>query len=272
MYKLVGIDMDGTLLRDDKSISEENYNAIQKAKELGVKIVLATGRPLKGIEKYLKQLKLTSEGDYSVAFNGAVVQKNNNGKVISENLLKHEDLKYLYNLSKQLNVNIHILTFDFCAAAKLNKYSKLESSLNKIPLKILDLNQIPDYVPIVKVMFVDEEEKLSKAIENLPRTVYEKYTVLRSEPYFLEFINKNVNKGFGIQVLKEKLNISRDEIMCIGDAGNDIHMIKYAGLGVAMENAFSDTKKVADYITKTNEQNGVAHVINKFILEQCAVK
>lgn len=60
--------------------------------------------------------------------------------------------------------------------------------------------------------------------------------------------------------------------MCIGDAGNDIHMIKYAGLGVAMENAFSDTKKVADYITKTNEQNGVAHVINKFILEQCAVK
>lgn len=272
MYKLIGIDMDGTLLRDDKSISEENYNAIQKARNLGVKIVLATGRPLRGIKKYLKQLNLTLEEDYSVVSNGAVVQRNNNGEVISKNLLQHEDLRYLYSLSKKLNVNIEALTFDSCATPKPNKYSELGAFLNKISLKILDLNKIPDCVPIVKVVFVDEESKISKAIENLPEEVYERYTVLRSEPYFLEFINKKVNKGFGIQVLKERLNINRNEIICIGDAGNDIHMIKYAGLGVAMENGFPETKKAADYITKTNEQNGVAHVINKFILEQCVVK
>ena len=83
---------------------------------------------------------------------------------------------------------------------------------------------------------------------------------------FLEFLDKTVNKGTGVKLLAEKLNIRQDEIICIGDAENDIHMIEFAGLGVAMGNAFDNVKRAADFITKTNEEDGVAHVIDKFIL------
>ena len=103
-------------------------------------------------------------------------------------------------------------------------------------------------------------------IEMIPEEVSNKYTVVRSAPFYLEFLNKAVNKGAGVAALAEKLNIKQEEVICIGDAGNDIHMIEYAGLGVAMGNAFPEVKKVANFITKTNEQDGVAHIINKFIL------
>lgn len=84
MYKLLALDMDGTLLNENKTISKENFQAIQNAKERGVKVVLATGRPLKGIEKYLNQLNLITENDYAVAFNGAVIQNTKTGKILSK--------------------------------------------------------------------------------------------------------------------------------------------------------------------------------------------
>ena len=267
MYKLVALDMDGTLLNEDKKISAENFNAIERAKKKGVKVVLATGRPAKGISRYLEELNLLTDDDYAVAFNGAVVQNTKTGKVISKNLLGLDDLKYLYNLSKKLSVNIHILTLESCLTPKINEYSQLEARMNNIPLEIIDFNKIDNSTTIVKIMFIDKESILSEAIEKLPKEVYEKFTVVRSAPFFLEFINKKVNKGFGVELLAKSLGIKQEEVICMGDAGNDIHMIQYAGLGVAMGNAFPEIKEVANYVTKTNEEHGVAHVINKFILK-----
>ncbi|MBV7271698.1 sugar-phosphatase [Clostridiaceae bacterium UIB06] len=266
MYKLVALDMDGTLLKEDKTISKENLTAIEKAKENGVKFVLATGRPIKGIEKYLKQLDLIGENDYAVSFNGAVIQNTKTGEIIAKSYMNLNDLKYLYELSKKLNVNIHFLTPSSCVTPKINKYSQLESDLNNIPLEIVDFDNIDKNTTIVKIMFIDHESILDKVIKKLPEDINNRYTVLRSAPYFLEFINKEVNKGFGVKTLAKNLGINQEEIICMGDAENDIHMIKYAGLGVAMGNAFPIVKEVANYVTKTNEGHGVAHVINKFIL------
>ncbi len=267
MYKLVALDMDGTLLKEDKTISKENLEAIKRAKENGIKVVLATGRPTKGIEKYLKQLNLLNDGDYAVAFNGAVVQNTKTGEIIAKNFMNLNDLEYLYTLSKKLDVNIHALTPSSCITPKLNKYSELEATINGIPLEIVDFDNINKDTTIVKVMFIDDESILNKVIENLPDDINDRYTIVRSAPFFLEFINKKVNKGFGVEVLAKNLGINQEEVICMGDAGNDIHMIKYAGLGVAMGNAFPELKEIANYITKTNEEHGVAHVINKFILK-----
>lgn len=266
MYKLVALDMDGTLLKEDKTISKENLAAIENAKKNGVKVILATGRPTKGIEKYLKQLNLISENDYAVAFNGAVVQNTKTGEIIAKNYMNLDDLEYLYSLSKELKVNIHALTPYSCITPKSNQYSELEATLNNIPLEILDFDNVDKDTTIVKIMFIDPENILNKAIEKLPKDIVDRYTIVRSAPYFLEFINKKVNKGFGVEVLANSLGINQEEVICMGDAGNDIHMIEYAGLGVAMGNAFPEVKKIANYITKTNEDHGVAHVINKFIL------
>jgi Cof subfamily protein (haloacid dehalogenase superfamily) len=267
MYKLVALDMDGTLLKEDKTISAENFEAIQNAREKGVKVVLATGRPVRGISKYLEELNLLTGNDYTVAFNGAVVQNTKTGEIIAENLLALEDIKYLYNLSKQLSVNIHALTPTSCITPKSSEYSELEAAMNNIPLEIVDFDTLDNSTTIVKIMFIDKEPILSNIIGKLPKEVYEKYTVVRSAPFFLEFINRKVNKGFGVELLAKNLGIKQEEVICMGDAGNDIHMIKYAGLGVAMGNAFPEIKQIANYVTKTNEDHGVAHVINKFVLK-----
>ncbi|WMJ80579.1 sugar-phosphatase [Clostridium sp. MB40-C1] len=266
MYKLIALDMDGTLLKNDKTISEENLKAIKKAKEKGVKVVLSTGRPKKGIEKYLKELDLLSNEDYCITYNGSLVINTGTDEILYNKLLTHEDVHYLYDLSKKLDVNIHALTYDSCISPRLSKYTEVEVSINGINFEKIDFYNLDSSMSVIKVMFVDEPVKLSEIIDNLPEEVYEKYTVVRSAPYFLEFLDKEVNKGAGVKILAESLGINQNEVICIGDAGNDIHMIKYAGLGIAMENGFPETKKSADYITHSNEENGVAHVIDKFIL------
>jgi Cof subfamily protein (haloacid dehalogenase superfamily) len=268
MYKLIALDMDGTLLREDKTISKETHRAIQSARAKGVKVVLTTGRPIDGVKRYLKELNLVNEDDYAIAYNGALVQNAKTKRVIAQTLMSLEDVDYLYKLSQQLKVNIHALTDYSCITPKWSKYSQVEADINQIPLEFVDFNDINKNTTIVKIMFIDEPEYLSEVIAKLPEEVYEKYSVLRSAPYFLEFLDRNVNKGAGVGLLAEKLGIKPEEVICVGDAGNDIHMIQFAGLGVAMGNAFPEVKEIADYVTLSNEENGVAHVIDKFVLKE----
>ncbi|MGY0373104.1 sugar-phosphatase [Clostridium sp. JNZ J1-5] len=266
MYKLIALDMDGTLLKEDKTISKENYEAIQSAREKGVKIVLTTGRPKKGIENYLEELDLVDDDEYCITYNGSLIENSKTGEILTKTLMTLDDAHFLYELSKKLDVDIHALTTTGCISPRYNKYTELEVSMNNIPFEEVDFNTIDPSTEIVKFLFVGSEEKISSVIEQLPRELYEKYTIVRSYPLFLEFLDKNVSKGAAVKTLAERLEIKQSEVICIGDAGNDIHMIQYAGLGVAMGNAFPEVKKAANYITLTNEEDGVAHIIDKFIL------
>lgn len=267
MYKLVALDMDGTLLRKDKSISDRTLNAIKEAREKGVKIVLATGRPVKGIVNYLDYLGLDNDDEYAVTFNGSAVQTAKTGQMLFEHFMSGSDLHYIYELSRKFGVNFH--AFDGngeLITPKMNQYTDLEAQINKIEIKKIDLNEIGHEDNIIKVMMVDEPEKLDKAFAELPEEVFTKYSVMRSAPIFLEFLNPVINKGLGLSLLSEELGIKREEVIAIGDAGNDIDMIKYAGLGVAMGNAYPQVKEAADYVTVTNEEDGVAEVIERFVL------
>lgn len=266
MYKLIAIDMDGTLLREDKSVSEATKKAIERARKKGVKVVITSGRPIAGITRYLKELNLTQEEDYVISFNGGLIQKAKTKEALYKSVLKGSDLSYLYKISKQVKVNMHAFSKLGCIAPKLSKYTELEGAMCNIPVNIVDFSAIKGDEDIEKVMFVDEPEILDEAIKKIPKEVYDKYTVVKSEPYFLEFLNRNCNKGEGVKALAKYLGIDQKEVICIGDAGNDLHMIKFAGLGVAMGNAFEEIKKAADYVTSTNEEDGVAEVIEKFIL------
>lgn len=268
MYKLIALDMDGTLLNEEKIISEANYAAIQEAKKNGMKVVLASGRPLEGLKRYLNELDLISDKDYVVAFNGALVQNTKSGHVISKTTLELQDYRDLYELSKELNVNIHALTESYVMTPKHSKYTQLEGDINNIPIEIIDVDKVDESTTIVKVMLIDEPELIDEIIEKIPEDFKKNYTIVRSAPFFLEFLHKSVNKGVGVAAVAEELNIKQEEIICVGDAGNDIHMIKYAGLGVAMDNASSEIKKAANYVTYTNVNDGVAHVINKFMLSE----
>ncbi|MDT8718696.1 sugar-phosphatase [Clostridium sp. 19966] len=269
MYKLLALDMDGTLLRSDKTISEKTLDAIKKAREKGVKIVLATGRPVHGILSYIEQLGLNNDDEFVVTFNGCTVQTAKSGEILFEISVKGEDLHYLYEISKNLNIDIHAFTSpEFCITPKINEYSLIEARINKIDLVEKDFYDIKPEEEVIKVLMVASKENLDAAYSKLPEEAYEKYSVMRSSDIFLEFLSKGINKSRGIDFLANKLNIKREEIICIGDAENDIAMIEYAGLGVAMGNAFTKVKKASNYITFTNDEDGVAHVIDKFVLSE----
>ena len=267
MYRLIALDMDGTLLRDDGSISERTQQAIAAAKAVGVKVVLASGRPIAGMEKFLQQLALTGHEDYVLSYNGSLVQNVGSGEVLASRLLSGSDARYLATISQQLGVNIHAFSEPQGLIAPRNsRYTELERSHNDLLLTELDFASLPDDEPILKVMMVDEPEILAQAVSRLPPEVYQRYTVVQSTPYFLEFLHPQSNKGSGVAALAEHLALPAESIICVGDAGNDAHMLSFAGLGVAMGNATDEIKAMADFVTLSNEEDGVAHVIERFIL------
>lgn len=267
MYKLIALDMDGTLLNEDKVVTERTKKAIDDARAKGVTVVLATGRPIDGVTRYLEELDMYTDKDYVLTYNGGLVLKTKTREVVSKIALNGGDVHYLYNLSKELGVNIHAFSEkEGLVTPKNSKYTEVEAEINNIEIKIVDFDKVDKEESFIKIMMIDEPEVLQNAVDNLPNEVLEKYTVVRSAPFFLEFLDKRVNKGTGLELLAKHLGVKQDEVISMGDAGNDLHMIEYAGMGVAMGNAFEEVKKAANYITDTNENDGVAKAIEKFVL------
>ena len=296
MYKLLAIDMDGTLLNDKKKISKENILAIKKAKQMGIKIVIASGRTIEGIEKYLEKLDLISEDNYCVVCSGAVVMNNTKEKVIQCKPLSYEEFKYVFNLVKKLHITLNMYSDERILIHTSNYFSRFDAIANNLPLEITDFNSLDKDTLITKIMLINEDLSILEEIKalfpsiivddaniqakegynkelfddmsKLPVEFLEKFTVSKVTPFNLEVMKKSTNKRSGLEKIAEQLQIKPQEIICIGDSGNDKQMIEYAGLGVAMGNAFPEIKEIADYVTFTNEDNGVAHVIDKFILNQ----
>lgn len=266
MYKLIAVDMDGTLLNEDKHISDRTITAVTALKAMGKKVVLATGRPYNGIRRYIEQLDLLDDSDFVVTYNGALVQSTVDSRVLLNRPLSVADYRDLYPLSQSLGVNIHALTANTVLTPKHNPYTDIEASINHIEAIEMPVNEVAEDTLIVKVMFVDAPEKLDAILPQLPEWVKQRYTILRSAPIFLEFLDPGVDKGVGVHAVAEALGLTKDQVICVGDAHNDLAMIEYAKLGVAMGNAIEELKAAADYVTLTNEDDGVAHVIEKFML------
>lgn len=293
MYKLIGIDIDGTLVKNDKALSPKTIEIIKKAKMKGIKIVLVTGRPIQGLKQYTEKLGLNSNNDYGIACSGGFIQCLGNKEVLFESTLSLQDLNYLYNLSQKLNITLNFFSRNTILTPNLNLTTQIESFLSNVAMKITDFNYLDKNTIINRVVYINETSTftrhLMKIIEranikcqfpktlhgnsnlildenSLPKELFSSYTILKPSSETLEIQEKGVNKGSSLNLLAKKLGIKPDEVIAVGDSGNDIDMIKYAGLGVAMGNAFSEVKEIADYVTYSNEDDGLAHVIEKFIL------
>lgn len=271
MYKLIGIDMDGTLLNSNHELSSENKLAIENARNRGISVVITTGRPLSGVEKVLKLLKMNKKDDYIILYNGALILKAEDLSVIYESTISLDEAKLLEKHSMEAGIKIHIVTADACISPTENKYGKFEADLNSMNYEIKSFDELSDDTKIYKVMLSEEPDVLREKMENIPQELYDGYETTMSAPFYIDFLSKGVNKGFGIEMLSNHIKVKQEEIICIGDAGNDISMINYASLGVAMGNASLELRKEADYITLSNDENGVAHVINRFTLMKVAV-
>ncbi|WP_066870642.1 Cof-type HAD-IIB family hydrolase [Clostridium mediterraneense] len=267
MYKLIAIDMDGTLLNKEGKISKKNRQAINKATENGVKVVITTGRSFSGIERFLDELGLNKQGEYALVCNGGAAYNCYTREVITSVGLKGKDLHIINEINKGLNLKIQAYTLDLCFANEENKFTKFEREHIGSKIEIIDFcKDIKEDDDIMKVLLLEEPEILDEKIKMLPEEIKERYALVKSLPMTLEIMNKECNKGFGLEKLIKELGVKREEVVSIGDEQNDFEMIKFAGLGVAMGNASEKIKEIADYITKTNEEDGVAHVIEKFVL------
>jgi Cof subfamily protein (haloacid dehalogenase superfamily) len=267
MIKLIALDMDGTLLNDEKKITPRTYQAIQQAKQEGVKVVLASGRPLEGLRPYLEQLELTSDQDFVISYNGSLVQRVGSGEIIHKTTLNGSDGTQLAKVAEQLGVFIHAFSAEHgLITQQHNPWTDIESSINGMDVSEVNFASLQANDALTKIMFVAEESILDKAIANLPAELREQYTVVRSAPFFLEFLHRDSNKGVGVEQLANILGLNASQVMCAGDADNDRHMLQYAGLAVAMANADPEIKAMANYIAPSNKEDGVAVAIEENVL------
>ena len=269
MYKLIALDMDGTLLNSDKVISAENKDAIARARAAGVKVVLASGRPLEGMQSKLDELNISGEDDFVLFYNGSMVQNVSTKEVIHSEISHGKAAKAIAELAHELGGYVHAFSkVHGLITPENNEYTGIEARINGLEITEFDFSQLEDDHEIIKTMIVAEPNKLTEIIGKLPEQFKSQFTIVQSAPFFLEFLNPKSNKGVGIEAIANHLGIQSDEVICMGDAENDHHMLEYAGLGIAMENAMKETKQIANYITASNDDHGVAKAIDKFIFDK----
>ncbi|KOO46272.1 Cof-type HAD-IIB family hydrolase [Priestia koreensis] len=266
-YKMIVLDLDDTLLRDDQTVSPRTKEALMKAQEAGVKVVLASGRPTYGMEWVAEELQLEKYGSFILSFNGAKIINCRTKEELFSSTLSPKTVKHLYELSQRENVGIHTYVGNEIFTEVENPYSDIESDLTGLPVKIVDHFAEAVTEPVVKVLMLEEAEKLAKVEETLQKELEGELSVMRSKPFFLEFTEAGVTKGTSLHQLITELGIKQEEVIAMGDSYNDLAMIEFAGLGVAMGNAPDDIKEIANYVTDTNMNDGVAKVVEDFILK-----
>lgn len=268
MIKLIAIDLDGTLLNKQKAVTAANKRALQAAKDQGVKIVICTGRPLRAIRPYLTELNLEEPGDYSITFNGGLVQNNDTGAVMEKAVLSFAQVKELLQLGRALDLPIDVVAEEIVwSLPTAPKHPSIYGQLNPLlDCRKTTEDQLDPDALYNKAVVAYEQGYLDQQIAKIPEPIRENYEVIKTRDVLLEFMPKGITKAYGIQLLIEDLGINQAEVMAIGDEENDLPMIEYAGLGVAMENAVPRVKECADVITASNEADGVARVIEKYVL------
>jgi len=265
-YKMLVLDLDDTLLRDDHSISSRNKELLAEAQRKGVKVVLASGRPTQAMLQYAEELQLATFDSYLISFNGAVVTSMKNNEILFQKDLTREEIHSLYDFS--ITNNVHIITYSNkgIVSETDSEYIDVELNLTGIPHHKVPSFKTEITGSAVKCILLEEPSYL-KQVEKKLKAERTDLSVARSKPFFLEVMPHGIDKAASIDFLVKLLDIKQSEVIAVGNAGNDLSMIQYAGLGIWVDNVSDDLRHHADYIVSSNENDGVAEVIERFILK-----
>ncbi len=289
MYKLVAIDLDGTLLNSYGEVSNENKQAIKNAINKGVEVVLSSGRIGDSVESIAHDL---SANNYYISGNGSMLYNMQEDKIEYENFIEKEKMLKLIKICEENSIYYSIYTENMVITKSLkynvafynyenskkafdkrtninivqNIYEYVENLKNNKFLKIT----ICDDSEIIFSRIIDKFKKINNIdvldVAHMSRKIIKEGTEeVPVEYYYTEITNKNVDKWTAIEILIKKLNIKREEVIAIGDNMNDKLMIKNAGIGVAMGQSNPKIKEIADVVTQDNNNNGVANILNKLI-------
>ncbi|AGK53386.1 Cof-type HAD-IIB family hydrolase [Bacillus sp. 1NLA3E] len=240
--KLVALDMDGTLLNDRDEVSLANRETIREAQSKGIHIVCCTGRSLITSRDYVKNLELSS---YHITVNGSEVW-DEKGVLIHRKIVPTDHIQWMFDLAKE-----HQTKFWATATDRVWRREMPEEIENHTWLKF--------------GFEIPEDDVRNTILGNL-RERGQYFEISNSSPINIEVNSSGVNKARGIEVVCGRLGLSMDQVMAVGDSLNDMSMIQAAGIGVAMGNAQEEVKRAANWVTATNNEDGVAHAIHKWVL------
>lgn len=269
-YKLLVLDIDGTLLNDDKAISSRTLATLLKVQQMGVQLVLASGRPTYGVLPIAHTLEMNRYGGYIMSYNGGQITNAQTGELIYEKRVNPELLPYLTKKAKKNNFPIFTYREDMIIANQAgNAHIEQEALLNNMQVVVSeDFPESIDFWPYKCVLVSDDAEALSGLERHWKRRLNGSLDVFPSEPYFLEVVPPSINKGDTLAVLFDRLKITREEVVAIGDGLADIPMLQLAGLGIAMGNASEPVKRCTDHVTLSNNDDGVAVAVESAIVAQ----
>ena len=268
-YKLLVLDVDGTLLNDEKEISVRTRSAILKIQQMGIHVVLASGRPLYSLRPIARSLEMNTYGGYLMAYNGAQIIQVATDELMYEKRIHPDMFPFIEKEARKYNLAMFTYKEDtIYTDSPDSEYVRREAELNR--MKIARADDFVDGIPFspCKVVLAGDPSTLTSIEGGIARRLAGTLSVFRSEPDFLEFAPQNVDKNYGLEILLNKINVDPENIIAVGDGIRDISMIQMAGLGIAMGNAVDSVKLCTDAFTASNNDDGVALVIEQHIIEE----
>lgn len=264
-YRAIALDLDGTLTNHDKEVTPITRQALMKAQKNGAHIILASGRPTYGIAPIADHLEINKYDGYVLSYNGGKIVKWQTKEEIYSNHLPNDVIPILYNYAKEKS---HALLGysgkEIITEMPDDEYVKEESRINKMQIrKINNLMESLEPNP-TKLLMTGDPSLMIKAEEELSELVGNRMDVFRSAPFFIELVPRGIDKAQSLNRLLGLIGLTPNDMIAFGDGYNDLSMLKLAGIGVAMANAVPEVRAEADFITKSNEEDGVAFAIQKF--------
>jgi len=266
MIKLIVTDIDDTLVNSRNEISKKNREVIEKCKEQDIKVILASGRPDFGMMKIVEDLKLDSYDNYLLSYNGARIANLKTGEVVYEKFLSPERIKFLIDIALENDCDILTYQNGDVLTNRDNEYARVEVGL--VGAKLIIAENMKEHIKegAAKVIILKHPDEAQAVKEKLQEELGDEYEVATSKPFFIEVNDKGISKGDSLDALCKKLGLTKDNVMALGDGLNDLSMIEFAGMGVAVDNANPVLKEAANFISKSNDEDGFAYAIEKFIL------
>lgn len=267
--KLVAIDIDDTLLSSTGKILPSTLTGIQAALTQGVKVVLCSGRPLAGIKPFLNELGITEPDQYVIANGGGMIESVT-GQVVAKHLIDNADYRRLTAFAKSRQLPFNVVDPDseiITADRDIYWLIAVQAWENKAGILVREPDELPADFQIAKGVFVASAETLDNIQADVQQAFGEQLYVVRAARQFLEVMNPKAGKGQALQDLAAKLALTADEVMAIGDEGNDVAMFNFAGTAVAMGNGTAEAKEHANFVTSSNDADGIALAFEKYVLD-----
>ena len=264
-YKVLALDLDGTLLNSKNQVSEKTKRAVWDYIDAGGTVVLASGRPTRGVWP-AEDLELFQRGGYILAYNGGEIIRCETGRTVYRKDIPADLVPEIIRMVKQAGMETIAYEDGYVLLEQVkNLWFDREASVCRMEYK-----EVPDLAayltfPVVKLLGVGAPEQVLSLEKKAQKAFGSRMDIYRSEDFYLDFMSKGIDKAASLEVLLKSMGLNKDSLMVCGDGYNDISMVTYAGLGVAMGNAVPQVLKAADWVTKSNDEDGIAWALDRFV-------